>query len=92
MATIQNKTARELMYQWHSGMSSPFYAAASSGLCASFSMLADECTRIDEPERARLMAWIQKKQSQQKTEIVYCGRAYAVLPWVSRSYFPKGTK
>lgn len=24
-----------------------------------------------------------------KTEVLVCGKAYAVLPWVSRSYFPK---
>lgn len=75
------------MYEWHGGMSSAFYAAASSGLVASFAELAAECATIDEPDRARLMAWIQKRQAKFKTEIVYCGRAYRVLPWVSRSYF-----
>lgn len=84
MATIQNKTARALLYAWHSGQSSPFYAAASSGLVASFAALADECSRIDEPDRAKLMAWIQKRQSRYK-EVVIGGRAYAVLPWVGRA-------
>ena len=92
MATIKNKTARELMYQWHSGMGSPFYAAASSGLCFSYSALADECTRIDEPDRARLMAWIQKRtQAEKKIEVVVLGTAYLVLPWAHRSYFAKGS-
>lgn len=87
---IQNNTARRLMYEWHSGQGSAFYAAASSGLCASFEALAAECVTIDEPDRARLMCWIQKRQQTLKIETVVQGRAYRVLPWVSRSYYPKG--
>jgi hypothetical protein len=90
MATIQNETARRMMYEWHGGMPSAFYAAASSGLVASFAQLAAECATIDEPDRAKLMAWIQKRQAKFKTETVVSGRAYRILPWVSRSYFPKG--
>ena len=89
--TIQNNTARHLMYEWHSGMSSPFYAAASSGLCASFSELAHECTNIDEPDRTKLMGWIQKRQRKYH-EVIIKGRPYAILPWVSKAYFPKVTE
>lgn len=89
--TIQNKTARELLYSWHGEMSSAFYAAASSGLCMSFRALAHECVSIDEPDRARLMSWIAKKQKQCKTTVHVQGVNYFVLPWVSRTYFPKGS-
>lgn len=87
MATIQNATARRLMYEWHGGMSSAFYAAASSGLVASFTALALECETVDDAgDRQKLLAWIQKRQAN-KTRVVVLGREYAVLPWVSRSYF-----
>lgn len=87
MATIQNATARRLMYEWHGGGGSPFYQAASSGLVASFTALALECDHVDDPkDRKKLLAWIQKRQTN-KTRIVVQGREYAVLPWVSRSYF-----
>lgn len=83
---IQNRTARRLMYEWHGGQSSPFYAAASSGLVASFVALADECMTIDEPDRGKLLSWIQQRQ-QKAPRTVVRGREYAVLPWVSRSYY-----
>lgn len=87
MANIQNRTARRLMYEWHSGGGSPFYAAASSGLVASFVALADECARIDDAkDRQALMIWIQRRQPKAPRVVVH-GREYAVLPWVSRSYF-----
>ena len=81
---IQNTTARRLMYEWHGGQSSAFYAAASSGLCASFSALSLECSDITEPDRAKLLAWIMHKQKT-APEVIVQGRAYRVLPWVSRS-------
>lgn len=87
MATIQNKTARRMMYDWHGGSGSPFYQAASSGLVASFTALALECDSMEDPkERSKLLAWIQKRQAN-KTRVVVQGQEYAVLPWVSRSYF-----
>lgn len=75
------------MYDWHSGMGSAFYAAASSGLVASFVALSNECMTIyDQNDRQKLLNWIQQKAIEH-TEIVIMGRAYGVLPWVSRSYF-----
>lgn len=87
---IQHKTARDLLYSWHSGMGSPFYAAASSGLCASFDALKREATTMDdEKDRARLLDWIERREKV-APEVAAQGRMYRVLPWVSRSYFPKG--
>lgn len=89
MATIHNATARRLMYEWHGGQGSALYAAASSGLVASFAALADECLSIDEPDRNKLLCWIVKRQ-RTSMETVIGGKAYAILPWVSRTYYPKG--
>lgn len=82
---IHNKTARELMYNWHGGQWSALYAAASSGLVSSFTDLAGEVLTIEEPDRARLMAWIQQR-AVKAPEVIAAGRAYRVLPWVSRTY------
>lgn len=41
---IQNKTARRIMYEWHGGQWSAFYAASSSGLVASFDAIRAEIT------------------------------------------------
>jgi len=82
---IRNATARRIMYDWHSGQWSAFYAAASSGLCASFTALALECDGITDGDKSKLLEWIMHKQNNYR-EAVVCGRAYAVLPWVSRSY------
>ena len=85
--TIRNSTARNLMYSWHSGMCSAFYAAASSGLVASFVALSNECMTIDDQnDRQKLLNWIQQKAIKHN-EIVVMGKAYGVLPWVSHSYF-----
>lgn len=88
---IQNKTARELMYSWHGGSSSAFYAAASSGLVESFDALLNECEVMkDNPDYPhdyqKLTEWIKHKQSRAKTKVIFCGSSYFVLPWVSRSY------
>lgn len=77
---IQHRTARRLMYKWHSGMPSPFYAAASSGMVVSFVALADECVRIDDPDRSALLSWIQR-QSGKAHRITIKGTEYAILPW-----------
>lgn len=90
MATIQNNTARELFYQWHGGMSAAFYQAASAGLVVSYTALATECLTIDEPDRTKLMCWIQKRQAKFKNVVVVNGIEHFILPWVSRAYFPRG--
>jgi hypothetical protein len=85
--TIRDKTARARMYAWHSGMGSAFYAAASSGLVASFVALSNECMTIDDQnDRQKLLNWIQQKAIKHN-KIVVMGKAYGVLPWVCRSYF-----
>ena len=86
---IQSRTARTLMYSWHSGMSSAFYSAASSGLVRDWSALLAECESIkgdpDNPQDyAKLTEWIKHKQAKQKLSIVVQGQSYAVLPWVGR--------
>ena len=86
MATIQHRTARQLMYSWHDGMGSPFYAAASSGLCASFTALALECDSIDDPkDRQKLLSWIMKMRSQNRAQVCVANRFYTPLPWVGRA-------
>lgn len=77
---IRNKTARELLYAWHVGQWSPFYAAASSGLVESFTALADECMKINEPDRAKLMSFLQHHAMRRK-DVIVNGRTYAALPW-----------
>lgn len=85
---IRNTTARRLMYEWHGGMSSAFYAAASSGLCASFTALALECDSVDGPDKQKLLTWIQAQQKKNAPRYCVQGRFYAPLPWVSRDYQP----
>lgn len=87
---IQNKTARKLMYDWHGGQSSAFYAAASSGLVQEWGELLRECETLkdnpDHPEDYRkLVEWINKKRNSQKFSVIVRGVSYSVLPWVSRS-------
>ena len=78
---IQNKTARRLMYEWHSGQWSAFYAAASSGLIESFCELDTECETIDNPtDRQKMREWIHHRKKAD-TRILINGRAYVVLPW-----------
>lgn len=81
---IQNNTARRLMYDWHGGQSSAFYAAASSGLCASFAALAFEVDTItDAADRQKLLTWIQRRQ-RVAPEVLVGGRVYRELPWYWR--------
>lgn len=73
------------MYEWHVGESSPFYAAASSGLVASFTALALECDQMKGDDKTKLLSWIMARQK--KAPRVYVnGINYGVLPWVSRAY------
>ncbi|MDN7537059.1 hypothetical protein [Burkholderia cenocepacia] len=79
---IRNQTARDLLYAWHGGQFTPFYAAASSGLVSSFVALADECMKIDEPDRGKLMSWIQRQQTAAPQAVVN-GTTYSALPWAT---------
>lgn len=88
--TIQNNTARRIMYEWHDGQTSAFYAAASSGLCASFDALEYECRGITDPDKEKLLRWIVKQKTRKQNVIIIRGQSYSVLPWVSRSYYAKG--
>ena len=88
---IQSRTARALMYSWHGGQVCPLYAAASSGLVASWDALLYACNCMKDSKEypldyAKLTEWIKHKQARQKPSIVVQGQRYAVLPWVSRSY------
>lgn len=82
---IQNNTARKLMYEWHSGQTCPLYAAASSGLCASFDALLYACKGIVEPDRSKLIEWINQRQDTQRYRVMVQGTNHAVLPWVSKA-------
>ena len=85
--TIQNKTARQLMYAWHDGQWSMLYQCASSGLCASFDALIVDINRIDDAkDKEKLKAWAEKKKAQHKTDYIVCGTAYAALPWIGRTH------
>lgn len=82
---IRNNTARELLYSWHGGQWSAFYAAASSGLVESFVALSDECCRhVSGPDRQKLMQWMMAQQAKAKRVTVQ-GREYSALPW-AKSY------
>lgn len=83
---IQNNTARRLMYEWHNGQTSAFYAAASSGLVACFDTLVWECKGMSDPDKAKLEQWIEHKKKKSKHVYIVQGQSYNVLPWVSRSY------
>lgn len=75
---IRNSTARQLLYAWHGGMSSAFYAAASSGLVAmdpgmrgGWDDLFAEHTRCYHPSNTpadnrqlhRLIEWLQHQRN-----------------------------
>lgn len=87
---IRNKTARDLMYSWHGGQWSAFYAAASSGLVASWSDLIQEVCQIDEPDRIKLREWLEYQMNKPRAVRVCAGGTfYGVLPWVSRTHYPE---
>jgi hypothetical protein len=81
---IYAKTARQLLYSWHGGQWSPFYAAASSGLVADWITLLEECGRIDDADdRIKLREYL--KSWQYRAPRVRIGSAeYACLPWSAR--------
>lgn len=92
---IQNKTARNIMYAWHGGQSSDFYAAASSGLVESFDSLLLETSKCillaennkDREQLIKLGEWLKHKKAKIKTQVFIQNSYYFVLPWVSRSYY-----
>lgn len=74
-------TARNLLYSWHGGMMSPFYAAASSGLVANWPALLAECGMIDDAnDRDKLREYLTYQQSRAPT-VVRGGVSYSLLPW-----------
>jgi hypothetical protein len=77
---IRTRTARELLYAWHGGQSSPFYAAASSGLVANWLALLAECERIDMPDRDKLREFL-KSWLYRAPRVTVAGVEYSVLPW-----------
>jgi len=81
---MSNAAARQTLYDWHGGQGSPFYAAASSGLVASFELLAQECDEIgDGMTRARLLAWIEVQKERAPRVTVNRSQCfyYHALPW-----------
>ena len=82
---IRNNTARNLMYSWHDGMSSPLYAAASSGLVRDWATLLAECESIkgdqDNPQDYnKLLTWI-KHQQRKAQRVEVQGSSFYELPW-----------
>ena len=78
---IRNDTARQLMYDWHDGQWSAFYAAASSGLVADFDALLADCASINEKNpRRKLTEWIMHRAATCEGKTVN-GQFYSVLPW-----------
>lgn len=88
---IQNKTARRIMYEWHDGQWSSFYAAASGGLVESFDSLISEAEtnkQYDEyGDMAKLIEWLEHKKQKSKVQVFIQNSYYFVLPWVSRTYY-----
>lgn len=79
---ISNEKARELMYAWHAGAGSPMYQAASAGLCASFSALADDCAGIETGDKLALLRWIEAQQAAKAPQVTYRGQSFRALPWL----------
>jgi hypothetical protein len=78
---IYAKTARQLAYSWHSGQSSPLYAAASSGLVADWTALLDEVNGIeDTADRTRLREFFKSWQYRAPRKGV-AGAICSILPW-----------
>ena len=88
---IQNKTARRIMYAWHNGQCSSFYAAASSGLVESFDSLLSEADfnlkHDTSTDMIKLIQWIKYKKEKLKTTVFVHNSYYFVLPWISRTHY-----
>ena len=81
LSMIQNKTARKLMYDWHSGQFSALYKAASSGLVEDINNLEYEINHIDYPkDKAKLMEWWKAKKVK-LTSVLIINNFYIALPW-----------
>ena len=88
---IKNNTARKIMYSWHGGQFSPFYAAASSGLVENWQDIKKEinsCLLIcnntkDKTELNKLMQYIEKKE-ENKTQYKIGNTWYYILPWFGK--------
>lgn len=81
---LSDKVAREMLYDWHGGQSSPFYAAASSGLVESFDELAREARAVSPESYSALSQWIEHQRETAKPVVVQ-GREYFALPWASKT-------
>ncbi len=88
---ILDKTARRIMYEWHGGQGSSFYAAASSGLVESFDSLISEAETNKKYDGygdiAKLIEWLEHKKQKSKTQVFIQNSYYFVLPWVSRTHY-----
>lgn len=91
--TISSQEARELLYDWHGGQTSPEYAAASSGLVISMEQLKEsllhlamqvEHTPNPDPKEVEELHTVLDYLSEQEDEAprrVVNGVAYIALPW-----------
>lgn len=93
---IQNKTARKLLYKWNHNLTSAMYAAASTGMVASWDALEHEINKLrgrDAFKRGdnmgtiaadKLMEWVaMKKKNTKNIKNEYMGimGIYSMLPW-----------
>lgn len=88
---IQNKTARNILYSWHGGQYSSFYAAASSGLVRDWGALLQdcECMRGDKYyplDYAKLTEWLNHQRVKLGRTVIVKGETYYALPWVHGQY------
>lgn len=77
---LTDLTARAIMYDWHAGVGSALYAAASSGLVKSLPNLYREINAIDKTDRDLLTEWLHKWQEIERI-VNYNGADYHALPW-----------
>jgi len=87
---ITAKTARKRLYEWHGGQWSEEYAAASSGLVCSFSLLIQglqanyaSADKAGKQELIKLIEFLQYHARTSDIAITTDGREYYALPWAS---------
>lgn len=83
---IRATTTRKILYDWHGGQWSSFYAAASSGLVEDKEKLLNDCREItDDETREKLTDWInqqiKKGRYWTKASIINPDQVYLMLPW-----------